>query len=377
MEFVKYHRIENANENLESLQKYLTSGVVEDEEWVALEKIDGANFQFYTDGNTIKCCSRNRELDSNSDFHNFQDLLRKYEPKIRKAFLALKKYTVQEYSVVRLYGEIFGGYYPPREKGRQPGNRSMEGACARRKGNPPHSTRPVQKRVAYLPYIDFYLFDVCYTTTSPEPKQFLVDVDDVVSLAGESGFLFVATPLHRGTLSEMMSLSPTFTTTIPALAGLRVYNENIAEGYVIRPAKVGPTVFKMKLKQEAFCETKVGPLHGPQSQTIAVDKMNTKAGVLLSENEMALQLEIVSGLTTNRLYSVMSKYGAKELDQMHGGRLAALLLEDAVNELESDRDDLRELFRLVGQPGLIKIRRCVFDGAESIVRAVREECGVI
>jgi len=287
-------------------------------EWIASEKVHGANFCLETDGDLVEYASRSSKLGAGA-FMNAGETMPAYHGFAQEAF-RLARRARPDLRKVLIYGEYFGGYYP--------GQASGPGA------------KCVQKGVAYSPGNHFYAFDVSLNGDG------YLDFDEARALLLAAGFPLVAAPLHRGSLDELLSVDvESFRTTLPALLGYPALDRfQIAEGLVIRPAKEvawGQHRAILKKKARAFWEATNQP-----GQALKVAKATI--GNDLAPLEL-VALEASRGyVNENRIRSVISK----DFDLLHDGqehKLAGLLAKDAWEEFEKEHaEELQELGKAIG-----------------------------
>lgn len=136
MSFKKYNSIKLPKKNILSrIDEFYNL------DWVATEKIHGANFQFVCDGVNITCCCRNMVLGQNDNFYNYQKLKKEYEKCVFEIWSMLKKKNSQ-INTIRIYGELFGGSYPHKDVPKV------------------KNAKQVQNGVYYSPENKFYCFDI-------------------------------------------------------------------------------------------------------------------------------------------------------------------------------------------------------------------------
>lgn len=321
-------------------------------DWVATEKVHGANFCFETDGSVVEYASRTRKLQPQDAFYNAFKTMPRYHDFVLEAF-ALVKARRPDMQRLLVYGEYFGGYFP--------GRRPVEGL------------QKVQKGVAYSPEHHFYAFDV-----SPDGKGFL-DFDEAREILLAAGFPLVAAPLHRGAFEELLAIDvEVFETTIPGLLGLGMPSEHrIAEGLVIRPAReprgerLGRLIVKKKAR--AFWEATNQP--GPPRGDVA-----SAAG--LPEALLPLAREGAGMFNEARLRAVISK-DPELLQERHFGRLVWLFGCDVMRDLGLQPDEsAKGKAAEAAAKGQVHplLRRAMIDfsrkAAEEMMPAIRADVGV-
>ena len=181
-------------------------------ECVAVEKVDGSNFAFESDGTTVLYYSRSQRIEQHENFagkvaphaamHAYHD-----------AVLELFRVCGVKRSVV-VYGEYFGGWHPTAS------------------GHGPGKGTPVQAHVAYSPVHHFYAFDVL-------ADGVWLGFDEATELLARAGFPLVADPLVRGTFDECVAVDVDgLQTSVPGRLGFpRCEGHSIAEGVIVRPVR--------------------------------------------------------------------------------------------------------------------------------------------
>jgi len=100
MEFKKYCKIQNSYS-----EKFIDKIVQEGKDygsWIVTEKIHGANFSFWYDGEMFKTGSRNQFV--GGDFYNCQEVIDKYQETVMLAHEAMCK----KGDILTIYGELYG-----------------------------------------------------------------------------------------------------------------------------------------------------------------------------------------------------------------------------------------------------------------------------
>lgn len=299
----RYASIENSG-NFKQLHEIRAAVVAQlggECEWIASEKVHGANFCFETDGHHIEYASRTSRLANGADLFNARTTMPKYHPFVLEAFrLAKQRFPALQSLLV--YGEYFGGYYPghPAEKGH----------------------KKVQGGVAYSPGHHFYAFDV-----RPDGGSYM-DFDDARALLLAAGFPLVVDALERGPLDKLLAIDvEKLETALPAQLGHPPLDRfRIAEGIVLRPARevaFGGHRAILKKKSQAFWEA--------TNQPGMVLKAAQATGAFAGLDSL---LEKVKSLSTeNRLRAVISKDPSLvDVGQEH--KLAGLFAKDILEDLE-------------------------------------------
>ena len=286
MEFQKYSSITNSYDT-KFLNKIIEFGY-DKLEWVATNKIHGANFTFYTDGEYIQCASKNGILEEGDKFFNYTKLLERYRNTILETYKSVALSSNVPIHQVSIYGEYFGGTY------NHPDVKRISGASK------------IQKGIQYCPDNAFYLIDI-------KVDGKLLDYDGMVEVAKNNGFLY-AEPLCRGSLQQCLDYPNDFQDPTYKFYGLPVVDDNVTEGVVIRPVEplffsMGDGGFKrvmLKNKNEKWAEK------AQASKSVRVPDEITE--------EIQCQIDNLSSLINdNRLNNVLSHLG--EIQDKDFGKL--------------------------------------------------------
>jgi Rnl2 family RNA ligase len=204
-------------------------------EWVALEKVHGAHFAVVCDVGGVRPAKR-REILGDELLDQFFGVSRIW-PAIAVAagrFAEVLRNSRSDVRSVTIYGELAGGRYPHPDVPEVPG------------------VQPVQTGVWYAPDLHWLLFDALVET--PKGTHWISD-ETLCTAAAEAGLL-CAPLLAAGPLHRVQELPRTFPTKVPAALGLPAIADNLAEGYVIKPAGEWPGTTRpvTKVKQDGFAE---------------------------------------------------------------------------------------------------------------------------
>jgi uncharacterized protein YlbG (UPF0298 family) len=326
--FREFSSIESpSSKHIKQLEKYgyLNSSI----EWIALEKIHGANFSFITDGIEIITAKRSGIISEKEKFFNSTAISKKYLDDILTLYHVIKK-TNPETTTVQVFGEIFGGYYPGFT----------------------NNMKPVQKGVYYRPEIDFLVFDIKMNTNISAPKiatqihnnindgkmidekmvdekmidekfySWFLSQDEIDKYLKNLPLLRGIPVTARGKFDDIINMSPIFITKIPELYGLPLINNNMAEGYVFKtnnrhPCHRSRPIIKIK-NNNVFGEV----VHMP--------KVNIGSGVTNQYVENA-----ISYCTKNRFNNTISKIGLENrIEKING-----IYVADVVKDFEKDLPD--------------------------------------
>ncbi|MCX5149744.1 hypothetical protein OHB36_23680 [Streptomyces sp. NBC_00320] len=207
-------------------------------EWVAQEKIHGANFAVVCDDTGPRPAKR-RELLADGGLDEFFGVGRIWPALAvaasRCAGLLRERYGAAASAAVTVYGELAGGRYP------HPDTPPVPGA------------EPVQTGVWYAPELLWLPFDA---TVATGDDGLCWVCDQALRVAADAAGLHCAPLLARGTLARVGQLPVVFPTRLLALLGLPALPDNLAEGIVVKPAGESWTAAPpmAKLKQPAFAE---------------------------------------------------------------------------------------------------------------------------
>ncbi|MEY9858619.1 Rnl2 family RNA ligase [Catenulispora sp. GAS73] len=281
-------------------------------EWVATEKVHGAHFALLCDASGVRPAKR-RELLGEDELDAFFGVSRIW-PTVavaaaRCAALLRAGAGLAEDTVVTLYGELAGGRYP------HPDVAEVDGA------------QPVQTGVWYAPGLFWLLFDAQVTIGDPgEPgeRRWWVAEREVRAAASEAGLLSVPV-LARGALKQLQDLPVAFPSRVPALFGLPEVEDNLAEGYVLKPAvewEEGAERPMLKVKQKAFAEDDrfagARPYIAPPEGAAGVPAW--------------LVVQASALLTPTRAAAAVSKLGPGSAPEI----VAAEIAEDAAEEISEE-----------------------------------------
>ena len=191
-------------------------------EWIATEKIHGAQLIIGTDGLHVRFGKRKSWLVDDDVFFGWQLLRTELTTQIKNFY---KKLSTS--ASIYLYGELFGGKYPHETIGA-------------------HTIyKPVQTGVWYCPDIRWALFDVLVSTDEP---YFLAD-KHIRDLSSDIGIL--CTPLLcKGTWSDVNQLPIRYITSLPQKFNLPQITNNFAEGYVLKPSAQCPAKNRSVVKRK-------------------------------------------------------------------------------------------------------------------------------
>ncbi len=303
MEFKKYNSIENAYQK-EILEQLIFHGF-EKEIYVVQEKVHGANFAFYTDGQEIKMAKRTDFLLDDETFYNAQKVKAVYADKVLKLFEIVKT-NYPDIEHITIIGELFGGAFKHPDVARDP------------------DALRVQKGVQYAPHNDFYAFDIKLN------GRVYLSVDEANDLFEASGF-FYAKSHFEGSLKEALDYPNAFNSNIPKWLGLPDLEENVCEGTIIKPKTVkffgnGSRVI-LKNKNDKWSEVE-------KRDKPRIQHKETS----LSEPGQLFYNTLMRYVTANRLNNVLSKEGGFSPKIM--GKVIGLMAQDTLADFLKDNGSI-------------------------------------
>jgi Rnl2 family RNA ligase len=222
-------------------------------EWVATEKVHGAHFAVVCDRDGVRPAKR-RELLDDELLDGFFGVSRiwpalavaaaRFAATVRTARSETRGEPCgagRDDAVVTVYGELAGGHYPHPDVPAEPGS------------------QPVQTGVWYAPGLHWLLFDAQVTATSGD--RCWISDRSLRQAAATAGLTCVPALAH-GPLNTLQQLPSAFRTEVPTILGLPELDDNLAEGFVLKPAGEWRETDALqdesrpvaKVKQPAFAE---------------------------------------------------------------------------------------------------------------------------
>lgn len=278
-------------------------------EWIATEKIHGANFCLATDGAAIRAAKRKAFLDDDEDFFGHRAMLDRNAEAVRRVF-ALAHARDPRIARVLVYGELFGGGYPHPDVPVNP------------------AVQPVQTGCFYSPNIELCAFDLRVIHADAEEGEY-ADYDVAAAIFAEAGLLH-ARPLFRGSYEDAIAFPIGFESHLPALLGLPPIAGNKAEGVVIKPVR--PVVVPRR----------AGSIRPVIKRKIAEFSEDVRfhqaekwvAPVVPTGGLEQLLWEVYPLVTEARLDAAISKVGRPEAgDSARRAQILALVIEDLTTEV--------------------------------------------
>ncbi len=314
VQFFKWQKISDRSSDYQ-LDKKNTKIFSPKSLWFATEKIHGANFSIYFIDGQIKFAKRNGFLEENEWFYNYQII----KPKLEKNIKLLSQKL--GYKNIVVYGELFGGYYPPNPKTFNLTERINEkGFCI-----VPFEQRAIQEGIYYSPNIEYIVFDIGLYSSLNQIEFLPYDV--IIQLVSSIPGFLVAKPLITGTFDKVSNFDINFNSTIPEILGLEefILKTNIAEGIVIRPwinqILANSSRCLIKIKNKKFLEVS--------------DNFD------LTLASKSYQYILANLITQNRFNSVISKIG--KLTELNKDQV----LEEFVNDVWTDLYQLNPNIQIV------------------------------
>ncbi|ORC88907.1 putative REL2 [Trypanosoma theileri] len=349
--FERYTEIENSNERRINALK--ASGMFDDE-WIATEKVHGANFGIYSiEGEKmIRYAKRSGIMPPTEHFFGYHILIPQLQQYITLVRDMLCEKLQKKVHTVLLNGELFGGKY---DHPSLPKTRKTVMVAGK-----PRTISAVQTDSfpQYSPDLHFYAFDIKYKEDSDSEYMTLI-FDEATEIFQKVPGLLYARAIIRGPMSKVAAFDvENFVTTIPPLVGMGNYplKGNWAEGLVVKHVNRGKPGFDpkgltiLKFKCTAFQEISTDRRQGPrvdEMEGVRRDSIN-RAGVQLPDLESIIQdpvqLEaskyLLDHVCENRLNSVLSKIGTEpfEKEEITYDELATLLAKDALKDFLKDAD---------------------------------------
>ncbi|MDX3534541.1 RNA ligase family protein [Streptomyces sp. MB09-01] len=277
-------------------------GEVRGRNWVAHEKIHGANFAVVCDEAGAHPAKR-RELLADAGLDEFFGVGRIW-PALAVAATRCAQALRAECgaaasAVVTLYGELAGGHYPHPEV------------------PPTRGAEPVQTGVWYAPDLLWLPFDA--TVADGDGLRWVAD--RTLRAAADGAGLVCVPLLAEGPIARVQELPAVFPTRLPGLLGLPTLPGNLAEGLVVKPAGETrePGRPMAKFKQPAFAEDE--RFDGSRPYQAPAEGAAGVPGWLLAQ--------ATGLLTPARAASAVSKLGPRTPP----GDLAAEIARDATEEV--------------------------------------------
>lgn len=290
-------------------------GSAREVEWVATEKVHGANFQIDFNHKTFKVtpCRRNGVINEGENFFSYKAVVWTQMPYIINL-------TKQLEGSFKIYGELYGGGYDNADKDKK---WSFEGM--------------VQNEILYTYFYDFVVFDIFHNGR-------WLDYDEVVRLCKLCEF-DVVPELCRGTYADVVNFNTEkLLTKVPEFDKLPPIEDNYMEGKVIRPVKEPQMSKDSEWPRES--STNVRQIYKVVNDHYFEKKHNCKQKIKKShrqiQEELKVELEkILPYVTRNRFNNVRSKeLPIENLKEVK--KYIDLMVKDIKTEVENDKIEVDE-----------------------------------
>lgn len=305
MKFSKFPKIYNYydSKKIESAEE-----VASDSLFIIQEKIHGANFSFWCDGNEVLPAKRSGFIGAGENFYSYKRVFENYAQAVGNMFHSL---GLKNGDVLVVYGELFGGLWPD--------------SSAYTKEMP--KDKQVQRGVYYSPWNEFAAFDVAI---NGELLECLIARDACLRV----GVPFVPIFTSRNTLNEALEYETEgVNSVVPFLFGLPQnfeIGENEIEGIVIktnRPVynEFGERVV-FKKKNTKFAEK---------------EKKTSAVKVALSEHIQSVIDCALEYVNENRLRAVLSK--REDFEMSHFGETLKEFSIDVIEDFSNENTEYHAL----------------------------------
>lgn len=287
IEFVKYNSLENHYRS-----KFIDNvelKVPDDQKWIATEKIHGANFSIWFNGDELQLAKRTGFIEDGDKFFNYQQAItNQLLEDIEAMYMALDKSAQLSFGdVLVIDGELYG--------------------------------QGVQRGVEYCDDQRFVAFGMRINNEA-HPTGLSLDLMDSYGIP-------IVPILHRGTMRELIEMNNVFDSVLAKNNGIDK-SPNIAEGFVISTCNTfhylpSGSSCVIKSKNDKFSES------APKAR-----KAKVKAE--LTDGQEHILSELNRHITDNRLKNVLSKIGVPT--QKDFGKVMGLLTKDCVEEYNKEND---------------------------------------
>lgn len=306
-------------------------------ECVATEKIHGANGQLYyslADDNTetILFGKRTAWVKPEENFFNCHNVLKEHIPMIKELYSHF--WGKESGHILRVYGEICGGYMPSELK----------------LGDALPNTKIVQKGAFAIKHPNnlFVVFDICYDDS-------WCSWDNVVKLCNEFGFIHVP-EVSRGNfedIRETLDINSLVSPFSKILHGDEVALHVRSEGVVFRlvdPIDSSKFDWRIKYKADEMLE-RPSPKNCKQI-----------------DNDLLRFQELTAGyINDNRWDTFLSKHGPDQFIDQNIGKNIGMLIQDALKDIREDHGENYDRFIKRIKGGMTrKARKYIIDYMKTI-----------
>jgi len=331
MKFQKYNEIENGYR--EMFINEIRKVVPPDEQFVALNKIDGSQFSFYIDAEEIRVAKRSCLISNDDNFNGSNKLYQKYVDRMRTLYDFILK-NIHDYNLKIPYNivsvvvdcEIFGGSYPHPDV-----EKVMD-------------SKVVQRRVFYAPFNDIACYDirVGYFYNDGEFEYRYLPWDLTMRFAMQCEIPIV-TVMAFGSLDQMLNLNPEFLDPTYIRYKLPLIENNFSEGYVIKPLH---QEYKTNHGERVIFKHK-NPKFAEKSK-----KTKVKTEIEMSEEAQNFLDEIISHVSDSRFASVASKLTDEE--KKNFPLLMKEMASDTLKDFGKDNPDWQESISKAEEKNIMK-----------------------
>jgi RNA-editing ligase len=328
------------------------------DEWIATEKVHGANFGVYllNNGKTLRFAKRSNFMPESENFFGYHCIipdLHRHALKAHQVLTELKGVNGAPLDTIIMNGELFGGKYHHANVARSKQSYEIRGV---RRGVTAVQTEPFPQ---YTPDLHFYAFDLKYRI-APNGPLFTLTFDEATAVFEKVPGLLYQRALLRGPIDKILAFDvETFTTTVPMMLGMGKHymRNNFAEGIIARhcrrgqPDMEGKTTM-LKIKSSAFQELKADRTQVQNStkkrdpmadaRALAISRVGPQLPVVesifLDANVAAACKHLTDHVCAQRLKNLISKLG---LDGVASGSItqdsvAFLLAQDSLKDFIKD-----------------------------------------
>jgi len=303
--FKQYPKGKGINQKI--IESIVCTGLYKMTDWLCFEKIHGANGCIIVGDNNIQFARRRAIVDPSDKFYNYEKIVDKYKDKLRQLYINIVDVHTTV-TVVRVYGELYGGIYP--------GQKSVD--------------IPVQQGVYYSPNVEFMAFDIHIDTNDGNSEW--LSYKKYSSELGRVGIPYIV-PLFEGSFKDAIKVDNYFVTTIPKIHGLPLTEGNICEGIVIKPSEnilLDGEKIMIKSKNDKFTEK------APASTK------NLKITEIPEEIR-----DLSEYINNNRLDAAISKIGEPGPENM--GKIIKEFISDILEEYIKDHELTKETKKILGK----------------------------
>jgi Rnl2 family RNA ligase len=334
LKFRKYSSIEN-HYRTEFIERIRLEGLDEGD-WVATEKVHGANFSIWVNATRTKIAKRSGLLGDGTGFFNVYHIAHELKAKGRACFNLIKK-DYPNIKAVAIYGELCGGCYP------------------HPKVTPNPRFKKVQQGIWYSPTLQFLVFDIKLIYNASIDEDFL-DWFEMASYANFSCFHTVPLIGH-GTFDAMMELRNDYSSVVHKWWSLPKIKGNIMEGLVIRPSSNK----YMARGERVMIKSK----NAKWSEKVErkVKKPIKLKGICKRMVKMALPM-----VNANRYASIVSKIG--DVTPKHFSQILGLMIQDIHSEIIDEDPKLYMQFQELDNETKKLVHRVL---APEVAVIIREE----